>query len=199
MKTRGWETAATHLAAGLLGYVAARIIGDIRSYSFDHTIDPLALIALLLTVLLSVVFYRRLERLKYSDQLKKDAVIARLKVSVDNLFTLEEKCSSGELLYTDIVKALRKCRREFESYASYAKALTCPVGENSASQYRLVCSELKDLLTNTPPGSEAHASIRIIDGRIELDGDRLVEVEQHIDVGKGILFDIEKKIILDMA
>ena len=183
----------------MLGYVAARIIGDIHSYSFDHTIDPLALIALLLTVLVSVVFYRKFERLKYSDQLKKNAVIARLKVSVDNLLALEEKCSSGELVYADIVKGLRSCRREFESYTRYSQALTCPVGDNSASQYRLVCSELKDLLTNTPPGPEPSPSIRIIDGRIQLGSDRLVMVEQRIDDGKGILFDIEKTVILDLA
>ena len=199
MKAFNWPQVIKYIAVAMLGYVAARIIGDIRDLTFDHTIDPVAVIALLLSILLSVVFFRRFERLKYSDQLKKDAVIGRLKASVDNLFELEEKCATGDLNYTEIVKRLRRCRREFESYVQYAGALGCPVGDSTSSKYRLVCSELKDLLTNTPQSTDTDSAIRVSDGRIELSGGRLVEIERQIDDGKSILFEIEKNVILHMA
>jgi hypothetical protein len=163
------------------------------------TVNVVAVAALLLTLVASVVLYRRFEKAKYSDQLKKDTLIARLEISIANLLKLEDLCSDGQIGDKDAIKLTTACRREFESFVRFARALSAPATEEQSAGYRLICADLKHLITNTPRRSEANPQLRVVKGVIQMTPDRVVEVERKVGEGKDILYEIQKSIILDLT
>jgi len=104
-----------------------------------------------------------------------------------------------DLQYTHVAKVIRRARREFESYILYAKALSFAPSEEEVAKFRLVWAELRELLTNSPTGNPPNAPLMIVKGRIQLSPGRLVEIEEQIDEGKTILFNVEKNIIVNVS
>jgi len=196
---RDWTTIVTHFTIAALGFLAAKYVGNVAYFQMDPQIDLVALFALLLTATISVVFYRKFEKVKYSDQLKKNATLDRLRASMDALIQLEELCTASEVPYQEVVKVARKCRREFEAYVSFATALAVPVSDGKDTKYKLICAELRNQLTDIPTKTAVNPQLRVTKNLLKITPDRLVEVENQIDEGKRILFQIQKEIILDLA
>lgn len=189
----------THAAAVAIGIVIARVAQNIPVVEFDYKLDPIAITALLATIVISVAFFRRFEKVKYSDQLRKNAVIGRLGQSMANIQRLEEICSAQDIPHSEVVKQTKKCRRDFEAYAKFAAALSAEVPAAELSKYQLLCAELKDLLTNSPLRSDLNPQLRISNGMIRLHPSRLVEVETKISESKELLYELEERVILDIS
>jgi hypothetical protein len=194
-----WSNLVTHAAVGSIGFVLAKYVGNVAYFQVDRQIDLVAVVALLLTITLSVVFYRKFEKVKYSDQLKKNATLERLSSSMDSLTQLEDLCTANEPFYSEVVKLCRKCRRDFEAYVSFANALSVPLLDGNDTKFKLICSDLRNNLTDLPPRSDPNPKLKVAKNVLRIAPDRLVEVENQIDEGKRLLFEMQKDIILDLA
>ena len=198
MKSGAWLSVSTHVGAALAGFLLSRMVKNIGRFSLDTVVDPLAALAFLYSLLISVVLYRRFESRKYSDQLRKNAALGRLRASFDNLVHLEGCCSANQFQYTDAVRLITKCRREFEQYLGYAAAMAFPVRDTHITSYQLIWSDLRHLLTYTSPTPTMNDPIRVDAGVVTCSPDRMVEVERRIDDGRRLLFEIEKEIIAEV-
>lgn len=189
------------LAGALLlvvtGLLLAKMIDDVPYFVLDSQIDIVGLVALLLTVFVSVLFYRTFEKRKHSDQLQKASVLERLEISFSNLDKLDEACGVKKISYLEIVRRIKKCRREFASFCEYATELGYPVTESQSANYRMGAAELKDLLTNSPRQA-VKGDISISAGIITLSPNREVEVENSIDAARAVLSSIKKDVILNI-
>ncbi len=188
------------LGTGLIwGFVAAKLIINVPLFTLDHEVDVVGLSALLTTIVVSIVFYRRFEKVKHSDQLKKTAVIERLKRSFHNLERLESLCEGRPIGYVDVVKTLKRCRNEFDAYVDYVADLSSPVSAVAVATFQLSCTELKDLLTNTPHTPSLQSEIEIVENSIRISANRQIEVENVLGKARRTLFTIEKAVILDVS
>jgi len=196
MSGQRWVPVVTHLAAILTGVVAAKLIGNIPFFKIQKDVDLIAIIRILLLILVSVILYHRFERMKHSDQLKKEAILSRLQRSVDTSFETEDLVAAENIPYNQAVKLVTQSRKDFESYAAFSRALGMPVQADELSRFQLNCAELKDLLTNTPLRTDPDPKIRIVKGTIHLTNDRRVEVEKKIAEGRQILHGLQQRVIL---
>lgn len=196
MSRQRWVLVVTHITATLVGFVAAKLIGNIPFFEMRKDVDLIAIIRILVMVLVSVILYHRFERMKHSDQLKKEAILSRLQRSVDTSLETEDLVTSESIPYNQAVKLVTQSRKDFESYAAFSRALGIPVHEDELSRFQLNCAEVKDLLTNTPLRTEPEPKIRIVKGSIHLTNDRRVEVERKIVEGRQILYGLQQRVIL---
>jgi hypothetical protein len=190
----------THCSAGIAGFVCGWLVCDVPGITVDHEIDPVAVVALCLSAIISVWLYRRLEKGKYSDQLAKDAVLRTLGECLDALGALEAACQESPACeFTRIVKASRRCRIEFDRYVKYSTALAFAPADSQVLAYKSVCFELHDMLTNTPTHDDApDEPLKVQAGRLIISKNRLVEVERKVDAARTLLHDLQKGIILSV-
>lgn len=188
-------TALVSLIAVSLGFVIGRIQRDFSSFEIDKEIDPVALAALLLSVGVSILFYRYFERRKHSDQLVKAAVLERHKAILMSLAALEERCTTARAPFADVVKGVKRCRRDFESFSAYAEALEFGIEPEERMLFRKRWGQLKALLTNTPRRGTVSPPLTVANNQLTLSAPRVVEVEAKIDEVRSQLYSIERSII----
>jgi hypothetical protein len=187
------------ILAFVAGVVVAKVVDNIPLFTLDTNVDIIAATALILSVIISVLLFRYFEKIKYSDQLRKNAVMNRLEECIKDLAHLEEAIGAQSIDHMDVIKMLRRCRRGFDGYATFATSLAAGAAEVNEAKYRLVCSELRELLTNTPIRGGLDSGIHIADGKIMLSSDRRVLIETQVEEAKGILYNIQKDVILSIV
>jgi hypothetical protein len=187
---------ATYGLAVAVGVVLGRIFRDVPYFTVGHEIDLVATLGLVLTVLISIAFYRHFEKRKHSDQLRKQAALERLSASMRNVTALDEHCGASRPEYLGVVKLLKKCRSDFNQYVRFAEAVQFPVERSTESAYRIAWAELRELLTNTPAATAAEAPLKVVNGCLVLSENRRVEIEIQMNEVKSALFSIETAIII---
>jgi hypothetical protein len=198
VKSRTAIQVATYSAALLVGFLLAKVIRDVPLFEMDRKVNPVTLAGLIATVLASLVLFRRFDQIKYSDQLRKKAVVDRLEHVFTHVADLEELTDNDSIPHLEAVKSSTKIRKEFRTYLGFAAALSSPVPEDTAKAYELVCADVKDLLTNTPHKGDPQPGLHIVDGNIELTPGRKVEVQRKLDEARDILHGIQKSVILSL-
>ncbi|HEV2149710.1 MAG TPA: hypothetical protein VGR37_20080 [Longimicrobiaceae bacterium] len=181
----------------LIGFVVGKIF-TVPGVTIDKEVDPLAAIALLLTVLASFVLFRRFERVKYADQVKKDAVMDRLRSPLQQLQQLEDLCEQAEIPWVGATRLIKRCASDFEGYSRFTARLNGPVEDGDVPKYVGMCRELGKLLTDTPRRGEVDPDLRVVDGNILVSAGRRVQVERKIGEAKEFLYQVQTRVILDL-
>lgn len=187
------------VTAGAIGFYLARIIADSSRFQLDDKVDPVAIAALLLSVILSVIFFRTLERQKYSDQLRKDALLERLRQVTRSLRAVEDVCRPGKAPWISVVSAVTTCRRDFETFVRFARELSFEAAEPVKLELRKQMMQLRNLLTNTPRGQTAHAALSVVANVVTYSEERRAEIDYNIREADRLLGTIEILLIRDIT
>lgn len=165
------------------------------SIAIETTLDPVAIAALLVTIVISAVFFRRFEKSKYSDQLKKDSVLLRLRESLDNLKRVDELVRRGRIPFSHMAQAIKRCRKEFGLCYKLAGLLGHPPADGKAGEYMRLCSRLLDMVTNTPVVPLPDPPVSVINGIIHLSDERVAETQNLVAEGKELILEMEARVI----
>jgi len=192
---------ASYSIVFLLGFAVAKVIHVGSMFTWDTKVNPVALASLLATLGISVTFFAVFERQKYSDKLRKDALLERLKVCRSSLLSLEEMCEETTLDYDQIVRTIKKFRREFRVFMQFAEAAKSPLAEQDRNGFNKIAREIHELLTGTPRRPNPHlipvnAPLTKDGTSLTMSPERQIEVTAKIDQEKRCLDGIETGIIL---
>jgi len=183
-----------------IGCLVGGVLGSVDVLHFDKRVDVLGLSTLVATVAISAVFYRKFARHQYSDQLRKDALLRRLRESFENVCALEECCESKPLMLSAVVSALKICGREFRLFVEFSRTMdpknSPAVSQGAVKEHAMATRDINRLLTWTTIGKQSSPPVAIQNGVITLSGDRRVEVELRIQDLKRTLLDVEIAIIV---
>jgi hypothetical protein len=192
---------ACYFLAFFTGLVSAKIIHGWGMFAWDHKVNPVELASFILTAWISVAFFAVFERQKYSDKLRKDALLERLKTCGVSLLTLDEMCEETALEYDRVVRTIKKFRGEFHVFMQFAAAAKWPIAEKDRNDFNKAASAIHVLLTGTPRRivgvSPLESAPLTKDGKnLLLSPERQVEVKNKINREKQCLDGIETGIIL---
>jgi hypothetical protein len=192
---RAWLLPTCLLCAGL-GFTAGILVDSVPLLELDREVDLVALLALVWTAWVSAILYRRFDQVKHSDQLRKSTLLDRLSETLQNLRRVDDLIHVDGIPHHDAVALSTRCRREFTAYVEYAKSLDVPVEGGTDGKFTAVCCDLKDLLTSTPVrGTTSEPDIEVIDDKIYLQRNRRAELEKNIDLGRGLIYEIQRQVI----
>jgi hypothetical protein len=192
---------ASYFITFLVGFTFAKVIHARGVFTWDPRVNLVSLASLLFTIGVSVTFFAVFERQKYSDKLRKDGLLERLKVCRSSLMNLEEMCEETTLDYDRIVRIIKKFRREFRVFMQFAEAAKSPLIEKDRKGFNAIAGEIHELLTGTPRRQNpevapANLPLRKEGTNLMISSERQIEVAAKIDKVKRCLDGIETGIIL---
>ena len=192
---------AQYFITFLVGFAAAKVIHARGMFTWDPKVNPVGLASLLITLGVSVTFFAVFERQKYSDKLRKDALLERLKLCRASLMSLEEMCEETTLDYDRIVRTIKKFRREFRVFIQFAEAAKSALSETDRKGFNKTARDIHELLTGTtrrpdPESAPVNPPLRKDGANLIMSPDRQIEVTGKIDQEKRCLDGIETGIIL---
>jgi hypothetical protein len=199
-----WQLLSRFLAyilVFLTGFLAAKFFHVWGLFKWDNKVNAVSVASLVLTAGISVAFFAVFERQKYSDKLRKDALLDRLRACRTSLLSLDELCEENILDYNKVVPTIKKFRREFRIFMQFAAAAKSPVKEGDQKGFNSIAKTIHQLLTDTPiridtSKAPKDAALRKDGNSLILSADRRVEVINQIDREKRCLDGIETGIIL---
>lgn len=193
------STAKYGIALGA-GFLLGKTLTDVPYFTLKREVDLFGGWALLLTAIISIILFRPFEKAKYSDQVRKNAVMTRLDECLALIQLLEELGARQEYAYTEAAGLVKKARRTFKSFDAFAGNLGHPIDMRLYDKAIVSYGELRDLLTAHPSPDEPRPSlvVRHLDGVpfVTLSNDRRVQVERVLDQIKETLYSIQQGVIL---
>ncbi len=187
--------AITHTAALIIGAVLAKWLGDIPMITLDRSIDPVALLGLIFSVLAGAFLYRRFESSKYADQLSKNAVLARILAVRSRLEAVEAFIGSDSPRDSEAAQLIKRCRIDLQALKDHAKAFEFELSETDETKFELRISELNTLLTHTPRLQSPSDPLRVENNVLIMSRDRRIEVETAIRKAGEVLLAVERAVI----
>lgn len=194
----------------LVGIVLGKLSPDFPFVKLDLTANVVDVLMLLFTVLLGTVLVRRFERGKHSDQLKKDAVLARVREAEAALGAVESLVDS--VTYPE-AEAIRTCRRLRQSgerlvQATEGYGYQC-VGEEDR-QFSQAARLIWELLTQTSRAGEMNNTLVVVTRlatlygdepsraepkRLQMDTERQSKTRREVVAAIKLLLEIERQVI----
>lgn len=183
----------------LAGFLLAKLIPNIPYLRLERDIDVVAAAALGISIVLAIGVQRYVERAKYNDILKKDALMRRLQRCGDKLDAVEAACHSGTAQYVDLAASCKGCRREADAFKKYVQRVSVEGIATFVDEFVLTAQELKELLTNNSPLNEQEPMLATQAGITTIHRNRRLEIDQKIDAAHDKLREIELTIMSDMS
>ncbi len=196
----GVSRAIPYLVIAVLAFFVGGIAAPSSPFAWDHKINPVQLATLVVTAGVSLAFFRKFEKQKYSDRLRKDALLERLKLVTGKLDKLQAVTEKTAPEYGKIVSSIKQCRIEYLSFCRFAKIIGHVVPMESHTELMTHWKTLWRLLTDTPAATPAtaDAALSVTSGHVRLSPNRAVVVGQEIEASRQALASIQTDVILSL-
>lgn len=186
------------LLSVIIAFSLGRVQWPSERFGWDPKIPPVQVLTLVTTILVSAAFFRSIERQKYIDKLRKDALIDALQAVGKKLQELQASSEGTSPEYTEVVTAIRQLRGEFTVLVRLAVALGRPVSDLPRKEFLRTWAELNRLLTYTPSLTDPKTpnDLRIENGKLRLTARRRVEAGLTVEAMRRLLLELRARIIL---
>lgn len=182
------------------GFLLGKTVADVPYFALEREVDLFGGWTLLLTAVISIILFRPFEKAKYSDQLRKNAVMGRLEECLALIRLLEELCARQEFALPEATGLVKRARRTFISFVGFAGNLGHPVDVRLQDRTVVSYARLRDLLTEQPFPDEPDPPllVRPLNGVpfVTLSKDRRIQVELLLDETRETLYLVQQNVIL---
>jgi hypothetical protein len=159
--------------------------------TIKNEIDPVGFAALALSVLLSLVFYRRFEGRKHSDQLRRLFICERIGRVKTELSSLNAACDEVSIDFATVVRRIKAIGTEIQFFSNCTKKLEIETTDDLVLRLRKCRNELRLKITNTPIDPLEQGHVQHANGKLSLSEVRRAELDGLFREAWDTLIDLE--------
>jgi hypothetical protein len=181
--------------AGLFGLV----LWFLLDLQVEKKVNLAEIATLIATIFISILFFRRAEREKYSDQLRKDVLLQRCDSTLVDLAELETLLAQPTPRYLDLVRVSTRALRSLGDLCTLCTDLSISVTNGTRANAQMHLRNSRRLLTDSVAAiTPTQYGVVVANGIATIGSETQSEAKFELDSARRHLRQIQTQIVLNV-
>lgn len=182
----------------LIGILIGKFI-SVPHFEVSKSLDLIDVFSVLVTILIAILLTVFFDKRKNDSRNEKDIILRR----VDNVYEitseLQKESISGKIPYTEAASSIKRISTSMQSIYNAIEKCQFTIKNDIKESIKIAIGDLRDILTDTPKINKEEMensvlSIKVKDGIIFFNRQRVIQIESKFDVLKDCLLELEIRI-----
>lgn len=176
-----------------LGFLIAKAIG-FSQFKIEESINLIDVLSIFVTFFLVFFVTDRLEKRSGNNRNEKDLFINRASTINEMIIGLEEKVTTGSVVYVDAVSSLKRINTAFNSVFQTINSCHFSLTPEITTNLKSSFNKLRVCVTEIPRDDEVDVFVSVREGVIHYKDERLSVIEGNFEKLKSLLFELQIEI-----